>query len=338
MRAVRYIITVCILVTVVLAVPMDPRIKFAFPKTDFKRATVSFAGISSGGPAKDGIPSIDSPKFVGVKDERLHALGEKEPVIQLVLDGQAVAYPIRVLMYHEIVNDVVAGVPVAVTYCPLCNSSMVFDRRVKGRVLSFGVSGLLRKSNLIMYDRQTESFWQQFVGEGIVGKYAGISLKWLPSNLVSFAEFKKHHPAGKVLIPNSYTARKYGTNPYRGYDLIPVPNFYQGGYNGPLPAKARLIVVGDEAWPEVMIRDQGTVYHGAYEFRYVPGQNSALDTYDIQKGRDVGTIYVRKRVGPSEYEDVIFHRSFAFAFKWFYPKGKIHGDLGRYAKKPVLRR
>ena len=322
--------------TFVVAVAIDPRIKFSFPMTNFKRATVSFAEIHRGGPARDGIPAIKNPKFVKVSDYNLHALGDTEPVVQVVMAGEAIAYPIRMLMYHEIVNDVVAGVPIAVTYCPLCNSSMVFDRRVKGKTLTFGVSGLLRKSNLLMYDHQTESFWQQFIGEGVVGKYAGVALKWLPSNMVAFAEFKKNYPNGKVLIPKSYTARKYGTNPYRGYDLIKVPKFYQGGYKGPLPAKARLIVIEDEAWPEVMIRDQGTVYHGVYEFRYIEGQNSALDTYDIQKGRDVGNIYVRKRVGAEEYEPVVFHRSFAFAFKLFYPKGKIHGDLSQYTRKPVV--
>jgi len=133
----------------------------------------------SGGPGKDGIPSVTDPQMVlvGEKD----GLGGAEPVMTVELGGQARAYPVRYLMWHEIVNDVVDGTPVAVTFCPLCNSGITFDRRVKGQVLEFGVSGLLRNSDMIMYDRQTESWWQQFTGEGVVGDLQGVELTKIPS-------------------------------------------------------------------------------------------------------------------------------------------------------------
>jgi len=172
--------------------------KSEWPKTDFSRRTVELAEIQSGGPPKDGIPAIDRPKFVSPQLARTW-LGAREPVIALRLEGEARAYPLQVLMFHEIVNDLVRAVPVTVTFCPLCNASIVFDRRVGPEVLDFGTTGRLRKSDLVMYDRQTESWWQQFTGKGIVGRYAGTTLRRIPSEIVSFEEFATAYPRGKVL-------------------------------------------------------------------------------------------------------------------------------------------
>ncbi len=119
-----------------------------WPRTDFARAGVAFGEIMSGGPPKDGIPSIDRPQFVSVAEAR--HMKDVEPVVGLVLAGEARAYPVSVLMWHEIVNDTIGGVPVAVTYCPLCNSAVVFDRRLDGRVLDFGTTGKLRHSDMVM--------------------------------------------------------------------------------------------------------------------------------------------------------------------------------------------
>jgi hypothetical protein len=139
----------------IAAVPADWRTEW--PRTDFANAAVPLHEIQSGGPPQDGIPSIDRPRFRIAAQHR--GLDAQEPVIGLVVGVDARAYPLRILMWHEIVNDVVGGVPVAVTYCPLCNTSIVFDRRVDGRVLDFGTTGKLRHSDLVMYDRQTESWW-----------------------------------------------------------------------------------------------------------------------------------------------------------------------------------
>ncbi|MFQ5765345.1 MAG: DUF3179 domain-containing (seleno)protein, partial [Rhodospirillales bacterium] len=120
-----------------------------WPKTDFTKKSVDLGEILSGGPPKDGIPSIDRPRFVPVAEEK--DLAPSEPVVGLVIKGKARAYPLRILTWHEIVNDQLAGVPVTITYCPLCNSAVAFDRRVDGRVLDFGTTGKLRKSDMVMY-------------------------------------------------------------------------------------------------------------------------------------------------------------------------------------------
>ena len=150
--------------------------KSEWPNTDFTKTSVNFDEIMSGGPGKDGIPAILKPRFLKVKNE--NSLSDREPVMTVELAGQVPrAYPIRYLMWHEIVNDVIGGVPIAVTFCPLCNSGITFDRRVKGRTLMMGVTGKLRNSDMIMYDHETESWWQQFMGVGIVGKMTGVKLK-----------------------------------------------------------------------------------------------------------------------------------------------------------------
>ena len=166
--------------------------------TNWERHTIQYDEILSGGPPRDGIPSIDNPQFI--RPEEAEAwLAAVEPVIALEINGEARAYPIQILTWHEIANDVVGDVPVAVTFCPLCNSAITFDRRFQGETLEFGTSGLLRNSGLIMYDRTTESLWQQFTGEGIVGDLAGEELTFLPSRLISFADFVQAYPDGVVL-------------------------------------------------------------------------------------------------------------------------------------------
>ena len=172
------------------------------------------------------------------------SLPENEPVIGLVINGDAQAYPLRILIWHEIVNDVVGGVPVAITYAPLCNTALVFDRRVGDRVLEFGSTGKLRHSGLVMYDRTTESWWQQFLGKAIVGELTGTAVAMLPARLEAFATFGQRAPEGRVQVPPS-DARAYGTNPYVGYDSAPAPFLYQGMLPKDLAPLARVVRVGD---------------------------------------------------------------------------------------------
>ena len=152
----------------------------AWPLTDFEQCTVPINQVRSGGPGKDGIRSIEMPEFQPV---RLSALADAEPVITVSFNGETRTYPLQILIWHEIVNDVVGGVPVAVTYCPLCNASIVFDRRLDGQTLEFGTTGNLRRSDLVMYDRQTESWFQQYDGTGLFGQLAGKRLTALPARL-----------------------------------------------------------------------------------------------------------------------------------------------------------
>ena len=212
-------------------------------ETDFSFHTVPFDSILSGGPPRDGIPPIDNPTFVEIKDadEWLETL---EPVVSFELNGDARAYPLQILMWHEIVNDTVGGAPVSVTFCPLCNSAIVFDRNINDLVLTFGTSGMLRKSDLIMWDRQTESWWQRLIGEALVGRMAGTKLNFLAAPIMSWQDFKTHHPDGLVLSKDTGFRRNYGENPYVGYDRIDNPPFlYSGDLDGCLQSKERVAAI-----------------------------------------------------------------------------------------------
>ena len=172
----------------VAAARADPAVwRQEWPLTDFSRHSVAYDEIVLGGPPRDGIPAIDNPSFAPISEVR--ELAPHAPVISVAIGDDARAYPLRIMIWHEIVNDTVGGVPIAVTWCPLCNSSVVFDRRVGGRTLSFGTTGKLRNSDLVMYDRETESWWQQFGGECIVGALLGVELKLIPMRVESLERF-----------------------------------------------------------------------------------------------------------------------------------------------------
>jgi len=291
--------------------------KHEWPNTDFEMTTVdNWVEILSGGPPKDGIPAIDDPEFVNAASET--RIKGNEPVITVEIgDATPRAYPLRFLTWHEIVNDTVGGVPVAVTFCPLCNSGMVFDRRIAQGTLSFGVSGKLRNSDMVMYDRETESWWQQAIGEAIVGDLTGTQLTQLPAWMESWDQFKARNPDGLVMEqPGS--ARQYGMNPYAGYDSSSRPFLYSGE-NPPhgIHPLARVVRVGTRAWPLARVRDEGGVEEAGISISWEAGQASALDTAQIAKGRDVGTVRVRNASGRDQPHDVMF----AFAFHAFWPDG-----------------
>jgi len=288
-----------------------------WPNTDFTITTIEdWSEIMSGGPPKDGIPAIDDPAFRPVDAET--RLMPREPVITLEIDGEVPrAYPIRYLTWHEIVNDTVGGLPVAVTFCPLCNSGLTFDRRVNGRVLSFGVSGKLRNSDMIMYDRETESWWQQAIGEGVVGEMTGIELDQLPTWMESWGEFAARNPEGLVMDEPGWP-RPYGQNPYVDYDSSERPFLYNGELPPhDIPALARVVRVDDAAWPVERVREEGAVTERGVTLSWTEGQASALDARTIGEGREVGTIRVRDAQGRDLPHDVMF----AFAFHAFFPDG-----------------
>jgi hypothetical protein len=304
-----------------------------WPKTDFSKTAVEFTSILSGGPPKDGIPSIDLPKFETLKGGTANGwaadIGDTEAVISLSLDGDARAYPLRVLMWHEIVNDVVAGKPVAVTYCPLCNAALVFERSLDDRVLDFGTTGKLRNSDLVMYDRQTESWWQQFTGEAIVGALLGSELKLVPSRLESFERFRKRHPDGQVLVPNNPAIRNYGANPYVRYDAIgSVPFLFRGDFPDGIEPMERVVAVEVEpgryeAWQLNLLREAGEIRAGDLVIRWEAGQASALDAATVAGGRDVGNVIVQRKLG-DRLEDAPYDVTFAFVFHAFRPGGTLH--------------
>lgn len=270
-------------------------------RTDFGRSVVPFEEIVPGGPPKDGIPALDAPTFVsaGEADDWLEG---REPVAVVVLGGEAKAYPLQILIWHEIVNDVVGDVPVTITFCPLCNTTLAFDRRHGDRVLDFGTTGLLRHSDMIMYDRQTETWWQQAVGEAIVGELAGDRLIPIPAPVLGWDQARDAHPDLRVLDRETGHTRRYGENPYRGYDTRggPIATFIRKRTDRRLNAMDRVVAL-DEGEPAVavpfeMLRDHRVVAlattAGPRVIFWAPGQASALDRARIGSGREVGSVAV----------------------------------------------
>ena len=277
-------------------------------KTNFELSLVKFDEIFSGGVPRDGIPPIDDPKFTDFA-EAVQFIAGREPVVALRVNGEARAYPLQILTFHEIVNDVIGGRPVAVTFCPLCNSSVVFDREVLGSVLRFGVSGNLRNSDLIMWDDVTETWWQQLTGEGLVGHLAGVTLTFLPSQLIAFDEFKAAFPDGQVLSRDTGFSRPYGRNPYGGYDTVDDrpfqsqgrleerPFLFQGRLDTRLRATERVVALeinGEAvAYPFTELSEQRVVNDEVGGEKIVvlwtPNTVSALDKTSIADSGAVGS-------------------------------------------------
>jgi hypothetical protein len=295
-------------------------------KTDFERHAVPLSEFQSGGPGKDGIPAIDAPKFLAAAE--VDFLQPKEPVIELEVRGQARAYPIQILIWHEIVNDTVGGRPVVVTFCPLCNTAIVFDRRIDGRTLDFGTTGNLRNADLVMYDRQTESWWQQFGGRALVGTLTGEKLEQVPARIVAWSEFRRAHPGGRVLSRETGHERSYGQNPYFGYDDVDTPPFFstKNSRDYRLLPKERVVFI-ERAGEAVAVpfstlrkRKTVTIEVGGRRLvvRWRGGVVSSLDEGEVASGRDVGAAEVRE-----EGRLVPFDQPFWFAVAAFRPDVRL---------------
>ncbi len=271
--------------------------------TDFSKHSVSYDYILSGGPPKDGIPAIDQPSYVPIS-EADGWLNDREPIIFVEVDDAARAYPLQILMWHEIINDTLNEKPLVVSFCPLCNTAIAFERELDGQVFDFGTTGRLRYSNLIMYDRQTETWWQQATGEGIAGEYTGEQLTYYPAAIISWADFKAQYPVGNVLSKETGYNRDYGRNPYAGYDDInQTPFLFDGVYVDKLPAMARVLTIelnGETiAYPYTTLQELGVVNDavGGEEIVvfWVAGTASALDASQIEAGQDVGAAVAYSR-------------------------------------------
>jgi len=184
--------------------------------TNGVKHSVPLDSILGGGPPKDGIPSIDRPKFISIS-EASKQLSDIEPGLALEMGNVNRFYPFQILVWHEIVNDTINGKRVLVTYCPLCLSGIVFDPVVAGEQVEFGTSGKLWNSNLVMYDRKTDSLWSQILGEAIVGEMTATRLEVLPSDQIRFGDWRKLHPNGEVLSRDTGATRFYGQDPYGDY-------------------------------------------------------------------------------------------------------------------------
>jgi hypothetical protein len=284
-------------------------------KTDFCQRSIELTEIFSGGPPPNAIPPIGFPAYAdlgmselpGPQFETLEAarswLQDQSPVIALEINGDARAYPLAILIWHEIVNDTVGETPVTVTFCPLCNSSLVFDRRVDGEELYFGTTGNLRNSDLVMWDDKTQSWWQQFTGEAIVGSYTGTTLTMLPSQVVGFGQFAAQYPQGQVLTRDTGTRRSYGENPYVFYDSG-EPFLFSGAVDSRLASTERVLagmIAGDAvAYPfstlsEMVVINDSVGGEDVVAF-WQGGVASALDRSQIDDSRDVGTAALYSRV------------------------------------------
>ncbi len=269
--------------------------------TDFSKHTVPLEQIVSGGPPKDGIRSIDAPKFVSAR-EADHWLEDPEPVGVVRVGDEVKAYPLQILIWHEIVNDVVGGKPVTVTYCPLCNTTLAFEREFDGRLLDFGTTGRLRHSDLVMYDRQTETWWQQATGEGIVGELAGEQLVFVPASVLSWEDVREQLEGVKVLSRDTGIEGRpppYGRSPYATYDRGrgPIRQFFSFGRDDDrLRAMERIVALdfGGEAlavpFSELEEVRVANVEVGGVRVAvlWAPGTASAVDRQYMAQGRDVG--------------------------------------------------
>ena len=278
--------------------PGEPRFNTSGWDTDFNISAVPYQEIFSGGPGKDGIPAIDNPRFESIEEARAWVTGDG-PVISLEVNGEARAYPLAVLAWHEIVNDTIGGVPVIVTFCPLCHTALAFERTLDGTVHDFGVSGNLRFSDMVMYDRQSETWWQQATGKGIVGELTGAKLGFLPSQLIGLDQFAETYPDGIVMNRDTGWGRDYGRNPYVGYDTADQqPFLFDGATDGRLAPKERVVTIGEQdntapisiAYSE--LRSNG-VANVDFEGQplvalWQPGAVSALDAAYIDESEDVG--------------------------------------------------
>ena len=321
-----------------------------------ERANIPLEEVLSGGPPPQGIPALgftgdwqevalasNEPEFVSQAEAAW--LGEQEPVVVLTVAGESKVYPLQILTWHEIVNDTLGGIPVAVTFCPLCNSALAFDRRVPlseearervqslnpaaeitplestfldayttqegeevkaaaGIEVTFGVSGLLYNSNLLMFDTQTSTLWSQILGEGNIGTLTNTALLRLPAQIVSFAQAREAFPNAPVLSQNTGYRRSYGQNPYVGYDAVGSPAFlFQGVTDGRLTPKERVVSVvqGDEtaAYPFAVLELEHVINDALngvpLAVFWQTGTASALDSSSIAEGQDVGAVGVFDR-------------------------------------------
>ncbi len=262
--------------------------------------------IISGGPPPDGIPPIDEPHYTPANE--VDFLADVEPVLVVEVAGETRVFPVQIMTWHELVNTAIGGVPVTVSYCPLCNSAITYDRRIETELgealLDFGTSGRLYNSALVMYDRQTESLWSHFTGQAVAGLLTGTLLETFPTSTVGWAAALAAHPEALVLDRDTGFPRAYGQNPYTGYDDVTTsPFLFDGEPDGRLQAKVRVIGLRDGtdalavqtetiSLPGVVEVDLGdrplTVWR-------MPGASSSLDTADIAYGRDIGSTGVFDR-------------------------------------------
>ena len=313
----RLLIAFLLLLPLEALAQVPPDWEIEFPKGDFSKSVISFSEIESDGNTRDSIPPVYEPRYE--RASRVHGLSEFEPVLSIEHNGDARAYPLSIMLWHEIVNETIGGDALLITYCPLCNSGVVYHRGLEGRILTFGNTGRLRHLDMVMYDHQSESWWQQFSGRAIIGKFAGATMKPIPSRIEALVDFQMRNPRGLVLVPTDRRARPYGMSPFNGMDTRPASRRFS---KWPVPAPVTpldyVVVVGDRAWPLSRVRRAGRIEEAGTILEWRKGRNSLHDNRQIKRGRDLGSVEVTDPSGALAVHDVVF----AFAFAAFVPDGK----------------
>lgn len=274
---------------------------------DLSNASIPISEIKDGGPPRDGIPSIDFPNFVNTEAA---TLSDTDRVLGVTLNGVAKAYPIKILNYHEIVNDFFDGEPFVVTYCPLCGSGIAFEAIIQGSRKTFGVSGLLYNSDVLLYDRQTETLWSQLLYEAVAGPLKGKNLNILPTANTTWENWKQRHPNTLVLSEDTGFNRNYSRNPYPGYENNEAIYFPLAHYNDRYPPKE--YVIGIEINGKFK----------AYPFSELEKNNKSEFT-DVFQGKALKITYNKKAKSAEVFDQDgnLFPAVTNFWFAWvaFYP-------------------
>ena len=259
--------------------------------------------IKSGGPPRDGIPSIDKPKYIA--PAKADFMKDDDIVLSYTHDGTTRAYPLRILVWHEIVNETINSKPILVTYCPLCGTAMIFDRKVGGKVRAFGVSGLLYQSDVLMYDREDQSLWSQLGMKAVSGPLSGTKLEWLPSEHLKWKAWKAKYPKGEVLSTETGHQRNYTGKAYASYFDSPKTMFPIPKHNEALPEKEWVVgVINDGkaiAFPLAQLEKAAEAKQDGVSLKFDPA--SRLATAADSKGNELPTVTV-----------------FWFAWQAFYPQ------------------
>lgn len=291
---------------------------------------------------RDKIPPIDDPVFYS-ETEASGVFFENEPVVAVVQGDIDKAYPLIIMTYHELLNDRSGDVYFSVNYCPLCNSAVVFNRRLEhlgeAFLIDFGTSGMLRKSNLVMWDRQTETWWQQITGTGLAGKLAGVELDMLPCQIISASDFFESFPRGLILSTNTGHNRKYGVNPYENYDDIGTskPRLFDQEPDQRLPAMERVVHIFGKRTPKIyplsLMREEQVINDSHEGLEVVvffkDGTVSILDNKQISESKTIGSVTVYSPIFDGQkliFKPVVYGNHFAFAWLAFYPETVIYGQ------------
>ncbi len=269
--------------------------------TDTARTDIDLTKVLPGGPGKDGIPSIDNPRFDSLSDLD-HEIPDDMRGIVLRHDGMTRYYPYHILVWHEIVNDQIGDIPIAITFCPLCGSAIAYDRRIGNEVMEFGVSGLLYESNLLMYDRNTDSLWSQIEGRAVVGYYVGANLRNIDVDVMSFAQARQQYPEMRVLARPIDSLRDYSKYPYGDYDNNETLLFDVTYRDERLPLKEIVYAVRSDDIP--------------IAFVLASLRDSGQALISLENGHELTASYQNGQVSVTDSEGTVYPGFFAQWFSW----------------------